>query len=304
MSGSLYSKDFSIDMAAIRIAVVGCAGVLLLAALVRMRSEDAIWPARVAEVAWGGQILFALVIACLLPVALDIANDLSGEGDGEQNLIRNANWAALAMPVFVTAISKRGLGGRLLAVAAFVAMVVAAGALGAHSALLGVLGAVVAVMLVWAAPQSGFRILLVSAAILVLVMPLLAAALCWGVAAAGASVWIPPSFAARLWCWEYINAKIAQKPLLGHGLEAAGGWRETYATRPDLMEILPEHWSRYPIVPGHPHNMPLEIWAETGAVGAFLAAMALILLARRLPAPESLSPRLRTAAGGIIGAAL
>ena len=50
---------------------------------------------------------------------------------------------------------------------------------------------------------------------------------------------------------------------------------------------------------GHPHDMPLQAWAETGAVGAGILALAgLLLLARlrRLPARE-MAPRLALFAG-------
>ena len=41
-------------------------------------------------------------------------------------------------------------------------------------------------------------------------------------------------------------------------------------------------WANYEILNSHPHNMPLQIWVETGFIGASLAALTLIFLGFRL----------------------
>jgi peptidoglycan/LPS O-acetylase OafA/YrhL len=38
-------------------------------------------------------------------------------------------------------------------------------------------------------------------------------------------------------------------------------------------------------IPNHPHNMMLQLWAETGGIGAGLLALAIVLAGWRLPAP-------------------
>ncbi len=96
---------------------------------------------------------------------------------------------------------------------------------------------------------------------------------------------------------------MSDAPFIGHGLNAARTWRETYSSRPDWLAQLPDFWNDYPIVPGHPHNMALQIWAETGMVGAVLAALCLVGLAFHLPRPSELRPEIRFAAAGLAGAA-
>lgn len=49
--------------------------------------------------------------------------------------------------------------------------------------------------------------------------------------------------------------------------------------------------------------MALQIWAETGMIGAVLAALAAVALGFHLPRPEALRPEIRYAAAGLTGAA-
>ncbi|MEM1151678.1 MAG: hypothetical protein AAGI03_14165, partial [Pseudomonadota bacterium] len=52
------------------------------------------------------------------------------------------------------------------------------------------------------------------------------------------------------------------------------------------------------------HNMPLEVWAETGAIGAALFAGLLIAFGLRLARPEHMSLRTRIGTAGLVGATL
>jgi O-antigen ligase len=56
------------------------------------------------------------------------------------------------------------------------------------------------------------------------------------------------------------------------------------------------------LVPNHSHNMAMQLWAETGAIGAGLLALTLVLAGWRLPTPASLGSR-AGAVAGLIGAA-
>lgn len=67
---------------------------------------------------------------------------------------------------------------------------------------------------------------------------------------------LPYSWNARLEIWAYVCERVAEQPWIGHGLDAA---------RAHLPEI-----------PVHPHSASLQIWLETGAVGALVAAAALV----------------------------
>lgn len=76
--------------------------------------------------------------------------------------------------------------------------------------------------------------------------------------------------ALALEIWSFAVDRIAEKPVLGHGLDSGRTLSEVVMLRG--MEI-----ERMPI---HAHHAGLHIWMETGAIGALLAAAALMALAR------------------------
>ena len=160
----------------------------------------------------------------------------------------------------------------------------------------------VAFLVVRVFPKYGLRGLFTFAAAYLLSAPLLIGGLLGLVKAAGIN--LPGSFQSRAWSWEVVIGKIGEAPLLGHGIEASKTWQETYAEYPDWMAQLPDFWAYYPVVPGHPHNMALQIWAETGLIGATLASLAILVLGWTLPCSDRLRSDVRYATGGMLAAAL
>lgn len=77
---------------------------------------------------------------------------------------------------------------------------------------------------------------------------------------------LPLSWAARAGIWDYVCARILEQPIIGHGLEASRAVSDRISVRDLDMRG----------VPVHPHSASLQIWFETGAVGAVLAAAALL----------------------------
>lgn len=69
------------------------------------------------------------------------------------------------------------------------------------------------------------------------------------------------SWAARVDIWLFAAEHVAQRPLLGWGLDASRTFGEA--------------------IPLHPHNGPLQIWLELGALGALAAAAVWALLLRQ-----------------------
>lgn len=64
---------------------------------------------------------------------------------------------------------------------------------------------------------------------------------------------LPPSWAARIDIWTFTSARMAEKPLFGWGLDAS--------------RTFQGH------IPLHPHDAPLQLWFELGAIGAVLGAL-------------------------------
>lgn len=75
----------------------------------------------------------------------------------------------------------------------------------------------------------------------------------------------PIGIEARAAIWNYVSAQILEQPWLGHGLDASRVVTDQIELRGQMMDAIPLH----------PHSASLQIWYETGAIGAVLAAAAL-----------------------------
>lgn len=82
----------------------------------------------------------------------------------------------------------------------------------------------------------------------------------------------------RIYTWHFVNKKIAERPILGWGLDASriipGGRKQL---RKDPLTL----WKQE-ILPLHPHNAALQVWLELGLPGAFLFAGFVFLIFFRL----------------------
>lgn len=64
---------------------------------------------------------------------------------------------------------------------------------------------------------------------------------------------LPASWAARVDIWTFASARMTEKPLFGWGLDASRTFKDH--------------------IPLHPHDGPLQLWFELGAIGAVLGAL-------------------------------
>jgi O-antigen ligase len=78
---------------------------------------------------------------------------------------------------------------------------------------------------------------------------------------------LPLSWQVRKGIWDYVCARILEQPWIGHGLDASRAVTDSIVVA--SMDLR--------AVQLHPHSASLQIWFETGAVGAALAALALLL---------------------------
>lgn len=103
---------------------------------------------------------------------------------------------------------------------------------------------------------------------------------------------LPPSWAIRAEIWRFVCARIAENPLMGSGLDAS--------------RLHPEHvpmaGQSLPQIPLHPHNSSLQIWFETGAIGAGLLAAAILAGGFALSNACAKRPQLAAGACGAIAA--
>jgi len=88
----------------------------------------------------------------------------------------------------------------------------------------------------------------------------------------------------RLEFWDYMADRVWDKPLFGWGLQSV-----------PVLPIHPDELARYHVVTasgiGHAHNLWLQVWIETGLVGAILVlAFALYALRKTMSVPVMLRP--------------
>ncbi len=99
------------------------------------------------------------------------------------------------------------------------------------------------------------------------------------------SRFLPSSWSHRLIIWQFAAERIAERPLLGWGMDASRrmpGGREVLPWRMDADANNPEGWmSTVQRMPLHPHSLSLQVWLELGLAGAAILAALLYLLVAR-----------------------
>ncbi|MFN4226239.1 MAG: O-antigen ligase family protein [Hyphomonas sp.] len=302
LSGNILEGTFAVEARSLSIVLLALMSALTLAAT--LRTAPAPRASGLVAAMLGLQAVLLVAAALLMEPVLDFVygDDPSRLHEGTQNIGRGANTLALALPLLLPMLAFRWrTAGAVLASALVVGAFAAFLVLGAETALFALGGMAAAIGLVTLLPRMGFRWLLGGIAGYIAAAPVLFALLIRGLEPVAAA--LPASFRSRLWSWEVVIGRMPEAPFTGHGLNATRGWTETFASRPDWLAQLPGFWANYRIVPGHPHNMALQIWAETGMIGAVLAALALVALGFHLPRPATLRPEIRYAAAGLAGAA-
>lgn len=298
-SGSLAGGDFAVEAPQVRFGVtwIGC-GLLLFSA---MRLGDGL-----SNVL--GWLIFAAVslqlvfLLALIPMRVSIVEQTGADWlPSAQSVGRNANLLALALPLYIGILIERTdlVRARIVSCIVIMGLILIAIRMEGMAALLGLLigGLAYGVLVIW--PRAGFRYLMNAMAAVVLSMP----ALVWGVTRLFGvdSTWLPVSSHQRLIIWQATLEKVFEKPVLGHGMDAAASWQATFADKPAWLAVMPDGFSVVRIIPNHPHNMALHLWAEAGLVGALLLAGALFFLGRRLPEPVMLSSGVRFGVAGVFG---
>lgn len=302
VSGNLADGTFAVEARSLSTVLLALMSALTIAAT--LRTAPAPRASGIVASMLGVQAALVIASPYLSEIALSAVygDDAKRLTEGVQNVGRGANTLALGLPLLLPMLVLRWkAAGSVLASLVIAGAIAAYVLLGSDSALYALAGMAAAMGLVALLPRMGFRWLLGGVAGYIAAAPVLYAGLIRALDPVAAS--LPDSFRSRLWAWETVIARSSEAPFTGHGLNAARTWKETFATRPDWLAELPDSWATYPIVPGHPHNMALQIWAETGMIGAVLAALSLVALAFHLPRPGDLPPEIRFAIAGLAGAA-
>jgi len=91
----------------------------------------------------------------------------------------------------------------------------------------------------------------------------------------------------RVHTWDFVADKIVERPLVGWGFDSS-------ASIPTADAEPFRHGRK--VIPSHPHNGPLQILLELGAVGAVLTIAVLFFIARRV---DGLPPAARVCSQGM-----
>jgi hypothetical protein len=85
---------------------------------------------------------------------------------------------------------------------------------------------------------------------------------------------VKPSGLHRLEIWDYMTAHVAERPLLGWGI---GSSVSVPISRDEIAHYVVQHGQGI-----YPHNQWLELWIETGALGAIVGLAFVLLVLRRI----------------------
>lgn len=163
---------------------------------------------------------------------------------------RGARWKALAIPVAL------GIGSIFLE---------------SESAMLGFAVGIATVLLVLALPRAGRAVAIAASVLAFVAMPFAAKGMFdhgWHRAD-----WLINSAQHRVEIWDFTLQRIAEKPLLGWGFDAARHLETLYPATSETGRAL---------MALHPHSVPLQVLLELGALGAVIALGLLCLVAMRL----------------------
>lgn len=290
---TLFEFDLAKQQFAMRFEVVKI-GLILLWSGILMSAASTMSPAEgrgvVRVLTWA--ILVQLILVAILTAfeaqALQLFSFAMPEpGEGIQNISRNGIILALAAPFLIVGFSRQLSFARalLVEIMVFVVVVAVLAARGVNGPILSVAVGLAAVAVVRIFPRLGFKLLGLG-----LVGVIMGAPFIFGyIAADGDATTATGSTEWRMAIWKRVIELINVDPVFGQGVGVLRTIDETIPSGEFAGKLL---------VPNHAHNMALQLWVETGAIGAALVSLAVILVAFRMPEPRRLS------VAGFLGAAL
>jgi O-antigen ligase len=282
---------FGVPNDVVRVALVFLGGGVLLVAA---RALDEVGRRRlqgVATVALALQLVIVVLLTIFEREAIAFFYPGQPDHDGVQNISRNCLIMAAAAPFLIMGLARGRRRSMAVAIGATI-LAVEIAVLIKREVFAGLLALVLsgaALAVVRLLPRQGFRVIGGAIALVLLAAPVWSWAASRGVNAATSSSTID----YRQIIWERTLDVVAEEPIKGGGV----GVLRTMRDRIDAGAFTDQY-----VIPNHPHNMMLQVWAETGAIGALLLAAAVLLAAFRLPHPAAIgaaAPRAATLAGAM-----
>ncbi len=213
------------------------------------------------------------------------------QGEAEMNIGRGHVIYALLTPMLLALFATRLPRGRAVAASLVFIGLLLIGTFLNRLAVAPVilLGAAPLIWLGLRSPRWGLRLSLGAAVTSILFAPLV------GIVSrlAGETVMarLPMSWDHRLRMWDYSLSRVSEAPLIGKGLDSSRDMQDAFTSRIGVD---------VPFVSLHPHNLGLQTWMESGAVGAVLLSLALLTLYRPLHRLAGTDPWRSAAMSGIL----
>lgn len=272
--------QFAVRSEMLRVGLQVLAQGALLAGALRLGEAGRAAVQRIAHTALGLQLAMLVVLTAFEPQILQMLTAIVPDtGEGVQNISRNSLIMAAAAPLLAIGLMQ----GRSLAAGGLLAAVVVAATAaicamrGVNSGLLAIAAAGASVVLVRLLPKAGFKLIALGTAALLMTAPLAFGLLSQGADFATAD----DSSSYRAAIWQRVITLIGEEPITGHGVGVLRTIREPIETG-----LFAGQWT----VPNHSHNMMLQLWAETGVIGAGLLSLAIVLAGWRMPDARTLGP--------------
>lgn len=287
----------SIDLAKMQIAVrseivrVGLQFVALGILIAAAQRLDDKAKSRVQSIAQVGLLVQLLILAVVAMFDQQILQALTPyipeTGEGVQNIARNCIIMSAAMaPLAVGLARGQTLASGFLRVSVVVGILIAVVlAQDVNSGPLAMAAASGAMLVVHFLPRIGFKLLGLGTASVIMSAPWVFGFITAGATYANAT----DSASYRAAIWHHVLDLIHEHPITGLGLGAFRTMREPIESGVFTGQMM---------IPNHPHNMLLQLWGETGAVGAGLLSLAILIASWRIPDQRKLG------AAGLRGAAV
>ncbi|MEQ1780888.1 MAG: acyltransferase family protein [Hyphomonadaceae bacterium] len=250
----------------------------LIGAALRLDDSAKARVQRIAHVALFFQLLILVVLTVFEAQILQMLTVIVPDtGEGVQNISRNCLIMAAATPLLAVGIA-RGRSpavGALLILALLAPVITVLVVRDVQAGILSIAFAGACMAVVHLLPRSGFKLLSVGLAGVIMSTPWLFGFLTKGADFATAD----SSSSYRAAIWNRVITVINEHPLTGSGLGVLRTIRERIESGTFTGQFT---------VPNHPHSMMLQLWAETGAIGASLLSLAIVFAGWRMPDQRTL----------------
>ena len=262
---------------AVRLALISVAGLIVVAAALAL---DETGRAAVGRASVAGFVLGLIVLAVEIWGDFPIHRTLSGVAHAVIGLpVLDRGAIVLSLGAWVPILFLIQRGRWFAAALVFAATLAALNRLINLSAVLGLAAAAAAFTLSWWQPRATALLIAGGFAVLTVALPFRAPTRDTVIWLSEEAPWLRTSAQHRLIIWRFSSDRIAEKPLLGWGMDASRAMPGGQTSVRDYMRLPESIRLAGAVLPLHPHDAILQWSLELGIAGAILGAAIVICIA-------------------------